>query len=256
MILLAWSSDPAVRLMASSGGFTKELLRAALLTGYVDYLVFPRTVGAHAEVVVTDDPDEVFTPTTNSIYQPVAPLRGLQSIPNGRTCAITLLTCHAEAASRYNKIKLTIELLCGKLPKFVWTEKSLQQLNVDVDDVANLSYRGGVWPGCFSIITNDGRHISHRYPPLWNNDPTVDAPIGCRYCDRIDPVGDVVVGDPWGLERKYHSPGKTLVRVVNPEIMSLIESGRITYEIISENEWDHSLRDFVAKKRGNACRKS
>jgi len=74
---LAWSKDLKTRTMATSGGFTKEVLKYALVSGYVDYLVFPIMEGTKPRVVVTQDYEDLMTPRSNSVYLPISSLQGL-----------------------------------------------------------------------------------------------------------------------------------------------------------------------------------
>lgn len=247
MYFKAWSKDREVRRYSSSGGFTKEILRAALETGYVDYLVFPRMKGTRPEVVATKKSTDLFTPLANSVYQPISSLKGLKDVPPNKTCAMTLLPCHLDRG-RDPRIKLVVELLCDYTPKYSWTEKVLASLGLDEDDVLEFGYRGGIWPGNAWAVAKDGRCPVVRFPQLWDSDPTIDAPIGCQKCGREENRGDIIVGDPWKLEKPYEGLGKTMVRVVSPEMMSLVEAANIETEPISKQDWDRSVKYHRAQK--------
>ncbi|PQO43812.1 Coenzyme F420 hydrogenase/dehydrogenase, beta subunit C-terminal domain [Blastopirellula marina] len=258
--LLAWSADPEVRAYSTSGGFTKELMRHALASGYVDKLVFPKMNGTRAEFMVTDDASELMSPATNSIYQPISPLKGLSRVPDGETCAITLLPCHVEALREnprlQQKAKLVIELACGHTPHYAWTEECLAKLGVDEEEVAQLDYRNGLWPGDMVAHLRNGEEARTPFPPLWNPDPTACSPAICGVCTRMGGLGDVLVADPWRLEETYQkdSPGKTMVQVLNPAVWDLIQTANIEYESINRGQWDHSMTWLRTSKQACAVR--
>lgn len=260
MYLLAWSGDPEVRRMATSGGFAKELLRHALESSYVDKLVFPRMSGTRTEVIVTDDATDLLTPATNSIYQPVSPLKGLSKLAEGQTCAITLLPCHVEALARRpdwrSKCKLVIELACGHVPHYKWTQDCLDALGVSEEDVAELIYRNPPWPGNVSVQLKSGEMRSIPFTPAWNPDPAACSPVGCQHCTRMggESVADVLVADPWRLGEPEGQPSKTMVHVLNPGIWPLIESANISRQPLSREAWEHSMVWLRGTKTRNAER--
>lgn len=247
---LAYSSDDAVRRYSSSGGFSKELMRFAVVSGYVDKLVFPKMSGPRPEVCVTADPSALMSPATNSIYHPVPVLKGLKQLNEGETCAISLLPCNVRFADR-DIAKLVIELVCNHVPKANWTTRILKRLGVAIDHVTSLTYRTGDWPGMFQVACDGGSVTSRRFSGLWDNSVSDTFPTGCRSCDETYQRGDVVVADPWGIETPYSGePGKTMVNVRSDAAMQLVaDCDRITTEPISESLWDRVLKPLHNVKR-------
>ena len=249
---LAYSSDDDVRRYSTSGGFSKEIMRFAVESGYVDKLIFPKMDGLRPKVCVTGDTSELMTPATNSIYQPVPVLRGLKQLVDDETCVISLLPCHIRFADR-SRAKLIIELVCNHVPKPKWTARIFERIGVAADQVASLFYRVGEWPGMFRVETTDGKSTELRFDGLWDNVVGDTFPKGCQSCCEMFTRGDIVVADPWRIETPYDGGlGKTMVNVRSDDAMQLVsDCDRITIEPITEKLWNKTLKRLhdVKKKR-------
>ncbi|MBA2115012.1 coenzyme F420 hydrogenase/dehydrogenase beta subunit N-terminal domain-containing protein [Bremerella alba] len=247
---LAYSKTPEVRHYSTSGGFTKEVLAYALRTKLVSKAVFVRMNGIKSEVVVTDDPQELFTPATNSIYDPISPLAGLKQLGPEETCATTLLPCHVEVAPR-DKCKLIIELLCGRTPLPEWTTEVLDAQGVKPEEVRTFYYRTGTWPGYGVIELHDGRSGEFSFVHAWPTGENDTQPAKCLTCRRISLGPDIVVSDPWGLFKHFdrNEPGKTLVHVKNRDLLPWLHQANIVLEPISEHLYQYSIRPHVNRKR-------
>jgi hypothetical protein len=161
---------------------------------------------------------------------------------------ITLLPCHLEVADR-SKIGLAIELLCDYVPTLPWTHRLIQSFGVRPADVDQLFYRRGNWPGRTELKTSDGKVYSRRWGGDWDSDPTIDAPKACQRCTRIECHGDIVVGDPWRLEKKHSGrPGKTMLWVVNEDVLPLVESANLELEPITKEDWVRSTKKHNRSK--------
>lgn len=248
---LAWSKNPEVRTYSSSGGFTKEIMSWALRSGYVDYLVYPIMDGLKPKIITTQDPSLIFTPYSNSVYQPTSSLKGLREVPDNKTCAITLLPCHAELP-RSPKIKLLVELLCNYSPTSTYRDDCIRRAGTEPENVKDIIFRTGVWPGITQITENDGTIRNSQF--IWFNDVSECgfAPEACKRCGRVEKTGDFIVGDPWYIEKDFHNkekPGKTLVQVKNEEYLDLFLGANIDFEEIDVTKWDISLKDHIGFKR-------
>lgn len=245
MYFLAYSNNPEVRRYATSGGFTKELLAYALRSGYVDYLTFPRMRGTATEIVVTQDPAELFTKRTNSVYDLCNPLEGLSRIPAGKTTGITLLPCMT-GARRLPQVGLVVELLCDYSQAGDFARRVCLHHDIDPESVTSFTHRTGTWPGKTEIVTAGNTHV---VPFKWASSPTKDgAPKKCHHCGRIPEQGDIAVADPWGLDRKWSNPGRTLVRIQNPDVLDLIHGANVVLEEITVHEWDKSLSNHIRRR--------
>lgn len=250
---LAYSKSPEVRHYATSGGFTKEVLAHALRSQLVTKAIFVRMNGLKPEVVVTDDPEELFTPATNSVYDPISALAGLRQLGDDDTCAMTLLPCQVDAAPR-DRCRLAIELICGRTPLSEWTMEILSAQGVEPQEVKTLYYRTGTWPGHGHIELKDGRQGEFSFIHAWPTGGNDTQPSRCLSCQRFSLGPDITVGDPWRLFRPFDpdEPGKTLVHVKNRDLLPWLEKANIVMEPISEALYNHAVEFQIRRKRARS----
>ncbi len=249
MYFLGYSKNRKVRRYSTSGGFTKEILAHALRSGYVDYLVFPRKRGVDTEIVVTRSADELFTPATNSVYDQCNPLSGVSEVPAESNIGISLLPCHVGAREKMPQLRFVVEILCDYTQPADYAQRICSKFGVKTSDVEELYYRTGTWPGKTTIVLRDGTVLNRPWGKYWLSDPVLDsAPRKCPPCSRICAGGDVVVADPWRLEKKWKGPGKTMFRVMNPDILPMIHEANVEIESIQAADWERSLAPYIRRK--------
>jgi coenzyme F420 hydrogenase subunit beta len=101
------------------------------------------------------------------------------------------------------KIVLTIGIFCAAQYYRKGTEHLIKEWGgiENIEDVVDLQYRGGDWPGSFVVRTRDGKHTSfpqheykyHHLIPYYQRDR-------CTMClDYSADLADVSVGDIWTL---------------------------------------------------------
>lgn len=238
--MLAWATDKQLRRNASSGGFTRAMLRFMLQTNTVDGAIIARTGpkngGFAPDCIATDDPDELVDRRTCSVYYPVAPL-AVQT--DARLLyAVTLLPCQVEALwamqgqGFYREIGYVFELLCHHTPTGEFTANVCTALKQPPTDVA---YRGNGWPGSITIHGE-----STPYLAAWGKHAS-SMLHRCQRCRRTHSTeSDWVVADPWGMLGDM-GDGKTLVHANTHEAAELIdravEAGCIAMESVDEELW-------------------
>lgn len=239
--MLAWSTDPDLRHNASSGGFTRAMLRWMLAEDLIDRALIvrtgPREGGFRPEAIATANPEELADRRTASVYYPVSPL----SVPLDPRLlyAATLLPCQVAALRSmqrqgfFGEIGYVFELLCHHTPTPEFTAAVCRELGVE--NPQSVVYRGNGWPGEVEV---DGRRAAQ--PRMWG---THGAAMlhRCRACRRTHgPDSDWVVADPW-LIAGTMGDGKTLVRVGTPAGAELFAgatgAGAIQWEPVADSEW-------------------
>jgi coenzyme F420-reducing hydrogenase beta subunit len=243
--MLAWATDKQLRRDASSGGFTRAMLRFMLKTNTVDGAIIARTGpkngGFAPDCIATDDPDELTDRRTCSVYYPVAPL-AVQTDAK-LLYAATLLPCQVEALwamqgqGFYREIGYVFELLCHHTPTGEFTAAICSELKADPTN--GLVYRGNGWPGEVEV---DGHRAAQ--PRMWGR---YGAPMlhRCRRCRRTHSTeSDWVVADPWLID-SVMGDGKTLVHVNTQAASDLVrlatEAGCIEWEPVAESEWERRM---------------
>lgn len=252
MICLAWSTDPVLRRAASSGGFTRAMLRWMLETNVVDGVLCARTGppegGFRPEAFVATDPEELADRRTASVYYPTEPLA--VPLDPRRLYAATLLPCQVEQLRAMQKmsgggaeIGYVFELLCNYLPRREWTEQFFDP----ADPPEFVAYRGGGFPG---KLTVDGR--ARDFQPLWEPDVRRSGMHRCWSCTRTCGAADWTVADPWGVCSKP-GDGKTLVRVHTEAAKDLfdraVEAGAITYDRVDDILWEARMEQHARRRQ-------
>lgn len=227
-ILSMWeggAADDALRLAGSSGGAASALAVFAL-----EHLGFQLVlhVGSDPDApylnrtVVSRTRDEVLS-RTGSRYAPASPCEMLDVIENADgPCLFIGKPCDVAAAQRARKqrpkldrnLALTVAFFCAGTPSTNGTLALLRRLGVsDVDDLAEVRYRGNGWPGRFVARTSkDGETYSCTYEQSWGEVLSSHVQWRCRLClDHTGEFADISVGDPWYREIREGEIGSSLV---------------------------------------------
>jgi coenzyme F420 hydrogenase subunit beta len=163
--------DPRVLERAASGGAGTGILLAALRSGMVDaVLVMGRGGGRDwaPRAVLTAD-EETVVRAAQSSYS-LAPNLQLLRDERFQRLGIVGLPCEIQALGKMrnlvepppvaSKVSFTLELACSSSTRLAGTTSVLrQELGLDPDEVAEVHYRDGAYPGEFAAVTAQGeRH--------------------------------------------------------------------------------------------------
>lgn len=255
-----YAADPDVRQKAASGGVTTALLMhlfetAAIGAAYCTAGLDPR--GGEGRLVRSkDDLDAAM----GSHYHPVNFGAALSALAAGNdrfafvglpceVAAMRQLMAHrADIAAR---CVVLIGLFCGGINRFSGIAAYLRHFDVATEDVAEIDYRDGLWPGRIRLVTRQGQE---RLVPRimgnsrWNILRYVISFQGywmlprCRICpDQIADFADIAVGDPHLPRFKREaSPGYSAI-VARTEVGErlldrAIVSGAVQVEPLSRDE--------------------
>jgi len=224
---LAHATDSDIRYNSASGGLVTSLLIFALEQGLID--------GALVTTMKKDSPlePEPFIARTRedilqslgSKYCPVPANIALREIlqKDGKY-AVVGLPCHiygirkAEAISKTlrERISLHLGIFCSHTVSFEGTEFLLRKLGIRNEELVDISYRGGGWPGGIGIrLKSGGERFIPNLGSLWNSifSGFFFTPSCCLSCgDVTNELADISFGDPWLPEivRTEHE-GKSVV---------------------------------------------
>ncbi|MCX6340336.1 MAG: Coenzyme F420 hydrogenase/dehydrogenase, beta subunit C-terminal domain [Candidatus Aureabacteria bacterium] len=130
--------------------------------------------------------------------------------------ALVGLPCHIHGIRKLQQsgamtaspITHTIGLFCGFNLTPEATPFLLKKLGIDPHKVSSLSYRGGEWPGSFTVSTRDGKILSIP-KQSYNFLHLTHLPPRCAVCpDLFAELADISIGDYWpdnDAERGYSS---------------------------------------------------
>lgn len=207
-IFFGWSTNPAVRYSASSGGVLSEvaihLLRSKTVDGIIHVCADP---GHQTENVTTisRSPEEVVS-RCGSRYSISHPLDILGKLDMTERYAFIGKPCDVVALKNYQRINpdhkrvipILLSFFCMGVPSVQAQEKLLAALGSDVDSCRHLTYRGNGWPGFATAVHKDGSTKSLDYGASWGNILGRDLMPACRFCmDGVGEAADISCGDAW-----------------------------------------------------------
>jgi len=131
---------------------------------------------------------------------------------------------------KISNVKYVIGLLCGYNMAYNGTEYALKKLKINKEDIKELRYRGGKYPGGFYVSLKNGEIIKRpRYYYDFLN--LMFVPKGCLNCkDYANEYADISVGDAWG----YNNSSLIFIRTKKGK--ELLEIGNIKSERIPEKQ--------------------
>jgi coenzyme F420 hydrogenase subunit beta len=241
---LAHAADSQIRYNSASGGMVTSLLLFALGQGLIDSALVTRMKKdspLEPEPFIARTREDILQ-ASGSKYCPVPANIALREIlqEDGRY-AVVGLPCHisgirkAEAVSQIlrERISLHLGIFCSHTATFRGTEFLLRKLGIRKEEVAEISYRGGGWPGGVTIkLKNGGARFIPNQSPLWNTifSGFFFTPSGCLFCNDVtNELSDVSFGDPW-----------------LPEIMAAGKTGQSL--VISRSEQGEALLHAASSK--------
>lgn len=223
------SKNYEIRYNSASGGLITALLVSALEEGLID--------GALVTRMKKDkplEPEPFIARTKNEIieaigskYCPVPANIALKEIlktKDGEKFAVVGLPCHIHGlrkAEQINKelkkkIVLAIGIFCSHVDSFQATNNLLNQKGLELQDITELRYRSGGWPGKMQIKFTNSKIYElnyHEYIQIThsNNFFTPDRCLLC--CDLTAELADISCGDAWLPEYKSDNIGKSMIIV-------------------------------------------
>ena len=160
---------------------------------------------------------------TGSRYAPASPCDGLGLIENslrpcvfiGKPCdtaAVTML--RRERPELDQKLGLVLTFFCAGTPSTRGTLDLVKALDVPLDAVTSLRYRGEGWPGSFKVHSRGlAGEKSFPYMQAWGR-LTGYKPLRCNLCpDGLGNVADISCGDAWERLDSGQDAGRSIVVV-------------------------------------------
>ncbi len=213
-----YSTDPALRSHASSGGALSGLLEHLLTTGTVDEVLetapsLDRPTGNRT--VINRDSKGIYL-AAGSRYAPSAPLDGLERVLAGdrriafvgKPCDVAAIRAMGQFDPRISeRIPVALSFFCAGVPSLAGASEILRKLELDETDVVGFRYRGDGWPGSAAATLADGRRAQMSYADSWGGILSKHVQFRCKICpDGTGGHADIVCADAWKTdERGYPS---------------------------------------------------
>ncbi len=268
---IAHSTDSEIRYSSASGGLVTSLLIFALEQGFIDGALVTRMKKdspLEPEPFIARTREDILL-SIGSKYCPVPANIALREVlERDGKYAVVGLPCHiygirkAEAGDEMlrERIYLHFGIFCSHTVSFDGTEYLLRKLGIRSEEMAEISYRGGGWPGRLGIrLKNGGERFIPNLGPLWNSifSSFFFTPPCCLSCgDVTNELADISFGDPWlpeiaGVERE----GKSVVISRSERGETLLHAagskGAIELEAMDARDVIRSQRVFLHFKKVN-----
>ncbi len=270
-VRVGFSAHRTIRSVCSSGGVITQTLLYLLETGRIDAAIavrqgLPDALGARA--IIAETPEDILS-CAQSVYIPVSMLDILKCLKPGKRYAMTCLPEQAAALRvmqlngfgpaeqvRYVLGPYTGTALYPSAIRHFLAAKGVRQL----DDVCELKWRAGEWPGHLLIRTHSGREL--KTPKVYYNflTPFFITQTSLQSMDFANEFADLAVGDAWSprFERTGggYSVFTTRTETMEGVVSEMIARGRLhveeTLEPLKASEMHGHMLDF--KKRGGYLR--
>ncbi len=220
-----FASDPEVRMRASSGG---------LLTALSLYCL--EREGMASVLHTGQDPEKPWLnktvqsrgrsdllQRTGSRYAPASPCDGLRDIENssepcvfvGKPCDTTgAMLARQGRPALDQKLGLVLAFFCAGTPSTKGSRDLVSKIDVPLESLSGLRYRGDGWPGRFRAWVG-GEEVSRSfsYQESWGHLQAY-RPMRCQICpDGLGRVADISCGDAWEQFEGGNDPGRSIVLV-------------------------------------------
>jgi coenzyme F420 hydrogenase subunit beta len=220
-----WAADPEIRHKASSGGLLTALALYCLEREGMEFVLH---TGMDAQKPWTNRTVESRTRAellacTGSRYAPASPCDGLAAIEKSSRPAVFIgKPCDATAVAHLRRQKpaldhnlgLVLTFFCAGTPSTRGTLDLVKSLDVRIEDIQGVRYRGEGWPGRFRVLGgNRSEEKSYSYEESWGR-LTGYRPFRCHLCpDGLGRVADLSCGDAWEHPHEGADPGRSIVLV-------------------------------------------
>lgn len=223
-----WSTDPALRHQASSGGALSALLVELVHSGTVDGVVQIAADPDRPEgnvTVLSRTADEI-REASGSRYAPSSPLAGLNAYLDGnerlafvgKPCDVAALRALEHSDPRIAAVfPVKVSFFCAGVPSLKGAEAVLEALGAKPDKVDAFRYRGMGWPGMATATLKDGQTRSMTYQDSWGGILSAVVQHRCKVCaDGTGVAADIACADAWAADDQGYpvfddQPGISLI---------------------------------------------
>ncbi|MGQ9722831.1 MAG: Coenzyme F420 hydrogenase/dehydrogenase, beta subunit C-terminal domain [Candidatus Jordarchaeum sp.] len=260
-----YAADEELRYFGSSGGAASAIALYCLEKGEVKQVLHS---GVDAENPLYNLP--VVSKTridllerTGSRYAPSSPCEGLSEIINFRGCSLFIgKPCDIQGVRKAEmiipeikeKVNLKVSIFCAGTPSTLATLKLIESLNVPIDRISGVRYRGRGWPGSFAVWTDGSEKpmIEIPYAEAWGFLQKY-RPYRCYLCpDGTGELADISCGDPWYRKIGNRENGYSLILIRTERgkeiFYKAMKEKYIIAEKVDPNVLPLSQPGFITKK--------
>jgi len=240
-----FASDEETRFRGSSGGVLTALSLYCLEKEGMGFVLHTGMDPAHPwrNTTVVSRTSEELLERAGSRYAPSSPCEALRKIEESESpCVFIGKPCDAAAVMMLRKIRpsldrklgLVLTFFCAGPPCAGATASLVEKLGQDTGKVREIRYRGGGWPGFFTVRDATGAVTKEiTYPESWGYLAKRHRSFRCHLCpDGMGELADISSGDAWHLYRNDGNPGESVVLARTPRgldvVRRAIDAGYLT----------------------------
>lgn len=237
-LYIAWSRDEKTRTLGSSGGVISSLASWMLKDGIVKKAILLNSKNSPITprpVVVTSPEDVINSIGSKYISYPICDIANKFD----KHSLITTLPCQTLAIKKSGReLGFIFGLFCSKAYTSDLATYICKQEGIENQEIINIDYRKGDWPGFVSIETKyksfDIPYNRSYFTGVANSNYFTIQ--GCLLCpDYFNEFSDISFGDPWGFQIDDElKKGKTLLISRTAKGQSLIDQAISNGIIIAE----------------------
>ena len=275
-IMMAWAGEDEIRHLASTGGVLTALALFLIETGQVDFVLHARassTQPAFGERFVSRSREDVLE-AAGSRYGPTPTLLDIIDVLDqcdqaderfafiGTPCDVSALRNLANLDPRVDRFcAFQLTMVCGGFMAPADLGRFLGAMDIEMQSVSHLRYRGYGCPGPTRIETTDGSVHEIDYLDFWGEDESGwKLPHRCKVCpDGIGDAADLAAADAWpggapDRQLQKSDPGSNAVIVRSQRAERLVKeavaSGYLVIgDTLSPRQMDEFQPHQVRKKR-------
>jgi len=260
-----YAGDDNLRYLASSGGAASAIALYCLEQEGAGQVVHtgPDHETAWSNRTVFSKTKVQLLEQTGSRYAPASPCSGLSEVATvkapsvfiGKPCDIQgLRKTELVFPELKKRIGLKLSIFCAGTPSTEATLKLIESLNVPIDQVTDIRYRGRGWPGAFAVWMNGSKKPAADIPyaEAWGFLQKY-RPFRCYLCpDGTGELADISCGDPWYRKNRNAEQGYSLILIRTERGREIfhkaLKEGYIMAEQVKPEVLPLSQPEFPAKR--------
>ena len=219
------ATDYNIRYNSASGGLVTQLLIFALEEGIIDGALVTRMSKENPlepEPFIARTKEEIIE-ASKSKYCPVPANIALKEIlesKEGEKFAVVGLPCHIHGIRKAELINeklkegivLHVGIFCVHTINFLGIKFLLQRLEIGINNIKKIDYRGEGWPGSMSIELKNGSKMFIPLSKYYDGRFGSFIPTRCTLCgDHACELADISFGDAWLPEFADDKAGKSII---------------------------------------------
>ena len=258
----AWNVDDNIRLNSSSGGIFSAIAKYVIesLNGVVYGATFEHGIVKHVRIDSVNDLNILRKSKYLQSYIGLAYKDVIQDLKNNKYVLFVGTPCQIEALNKLvvnNEKLITCDLVCHGVPSYLAFDSYIQSIGMNIKNIdVDFRNKDNGWKN-FKVILKDNvnnkvintHHIDNKFfKGFVDNRYLKKSCYNCKF-SKMPRVGDITLGDFWGVNEKYYNDLGVSIVLTNNEkglevINTLVSREEIVAQNINEDEFGDNKRIY------------